>query len=75
MLRRKLGWLDEQLAGQHYLTGKAFTAADAYLFVVLGWARFVKLDIADLPNLQAFIARVALRPAVREAMRAEGLLA
>jgi glutathione S-transferase len=75
LLRGKLAWLDEQLAGQHYLTGEAFTAADAYLFVVLGWARFVKLDIADLSNLQGFIARVASRPAVHEAMRAEGLLA
>lgn len=75
VLRRKLAWLDGQLAGKQYLTGEAFTAADAYLFVVLGWARFVKLDIADLSHLQAFIARVAARPAVREAMRAEGLLA
>lgn len=75
VLRRKLAWLDGQLAGRHHLTGEVFTAADAYLFVVLGWARFVKLDIADLSNLQAFIARVAARPAVREAMRAEGLLA
>lgn len=75
VLRKKLAWLDEQLADQPYLTGEIFTAADAYLFVVLGWARFVKLDIADLSNLQAFIARVASRPAVREAMRAEGLLA
>jgi glutathione S-transferase len=74
VLRKKLAWLDGQLAGRDYLTGEAFTAADAYLFVVLGWARFVKLDIADLSNLQAFIARVASRPAVREAMRAEGLL-
>ena len=75
VLRRKLAWLDGQLAGKPYLTGDAFTAADAYLFVVLGWARFVKLDIADLSHLQTFIARVAERPAVREAMRAEGLLA
>ena len=75
VLRRKLAWLDGQLAGKPYLTGEAFTAADAYLFVVLGWARFVKLDIADLSHLQGFIARVAERPAVREAMRAEGLLA
>lgn len=75
VLRRKLAWLDEQLAGRPYLTGDGFTAADAYLFVVLGWARFVRLDIADLSNLQAYIARVAARPAVREAMRAEGLLA
>ncbi len=75
VLRRKLVWLDGQLAGRPYLTSDAFTAADAYLFVVLGWARFVKLDIADLSHLQAFTVRVADRPAVREAMRAEGLLA
>lgn len=75
VLRRKLAWVDGQLAGKPYLTGEVFTAADAYLFVVLGWARFVKLDITDLSHLQAFIARVAARPAVREAMRAEGLLA
>ena len=75
VLRGKLAWLDRQMAGRSYLTGETFTAADAYLFVVLGWARFVKLDISDLSHLQAFIARVAERPAVREAMRAEGLLA
>jgi len=75
VLRRKLAWLDGQLVGEPYLTGEMFTAADAYLFVVLGWARFVKLDITELSQLQAFIARVAARPAVREAMRAEGLLA
>lgn len=75
VLRKKLAWLNEQLAGKPYLTGEVFTAADAYLFVVLGWARHVKLDMADLLHLQAFIGRVAARPAVREAMRAEGLLA
>lgn len=74
VLRKKLAWLNGELANKPYLTGEAFTAADAYLFVVLGWARFVKLDISDLSHLQAFIARVATRPAVREAMRAEGLL-
>lgn len=75
LLRRKLAWLDGQLAGKPYLTGEVFTAADAYLFVMLGWARFVNLGIADLSHLQAFLARVTARPAVREAMRAEGLLA
>jgi glutathione S-transferase len=75
VLRKKLAWVDTQLAGRPFLTGDTFTAADAYLFVVLGWARFVKLDIADLAHLQAFMARVSARPAVRDAMRAEGLLA
>lgn len=73
-LRKKMEWLDAQLQHGQYLTGEHFTAADAYLFVVLGWAQFVKLDISDLACLQAFMRRVATRPAVQAAMRAEGLL-
>jgi glutathione S-transferase len=74
-LRKKYEWLNTQLEGKNFLTGDTFTAADAYLFVVTQWAKFVKLDLGDLAHLQAFVARVAQRPAVREAMRAEGLLA
>jgi glutathione S-transferase len=74
-LRRKYEWVDAQLAASSYLTGEVFSASDAYLFVVTNWARFVNLDLGDLAHLQAFMARVAARPAVREAMRAEGLLA
>ena len=73
-LRKKYEWLDGHLSDKTYLTGESFTAADAYLFVVTGWAPFVKLDLTDLKHLQAFLARVAARPAVRDAMRAEGLL-
>jgi glutathione S-transferase len=74
-LRKKYEWLDSQLSDSAYLTGDTFTAADAYLFVVTNWAKFVKLDLGDLKHLQAFIGRVASRPAVRDAMRAEGLIA
>jgi glutathione S-transferase len=74
-LRKKFEWVDGQLEGREHLTGEPFTAADAYLFVVAGWARFVNLDLSGLVHLQAFVQRVAARPAVREAMKAEGLLA
>jgi glutathione S-transferase len=74
VLRKKLEWVDEQLAGKAYLTGDAFTAADAYLFVVLNWAKFVQIDIADLKHIGAFMTRVAARPAVQAALKAEGLL-
>jgi hypothetical protein len=33
------------------------------------------LNLSDLPTLQRFLAGIAARPAVREAMTAEGLLA
>ncbi|HET7794833.1 MAG TPA: glutathione transferase GstA [Rhizobacter sp.] len=73
-LRKKYAWVDSQLEGREHLTGADFTAADAYLFVVTGWAKFVDLDLSHLPHLQAFLKRVSARPAVREAMKAEGLL-
>ena len=75
LLRKKYEWVDSRLEGVVHLTGEAFTAADAYLFVVTGWAKFVGLELSDLPNLQRFLKSVAARPAVREAMKAEGLLA
>ena len=37
-------------------------------------ACFVGVDISALANLVAFIARVGARPAVQEALRAEGLI-
>jgi glutathione S-transferase len=73
ILSKKFGWVSGQLRGKSYLTGESFTAADAYLFTVAGWAKYVSLDLSDFEHLQAFLKRVASRAAVQEAMKAEGL--
>ena len=73
-LANRFGWLDQQLAGKDYLTGKQFTVADAYAFVLLGWTKPTQIDLSQWPNLQAFHKRVAARPKVKEAMQAEGLI-
>ena len=73
-LRKRYKPLEERLAGREYLFGDKFSAADAYLFTVTNWARSVKLDLSEFPNLTAFQKRVAARPAVQEAMKAEGLI-
>lgn len=72
-IERRLAWLDGQLAGRDYLMGADFTVADAYLSTVVGWAKVVKIDLSALPNLTAYLARVAARPAVQAARKAEGL--
>jgi glutathione S-transferase len=56
-----------------FLMGERFTAADAYLFTVVGWSRITKVDLAAFPNLRAFMERIGARPNVRAAMEAEGL--
>lgn len=72
-LRERYAEIERQLGGGDYLFGSQFTVADAYLFVVTNWARHVKVDLAGFPRLAAFQKRVAARPAVREALKAEGL--
>lgn len=73
-LRSRFEWVEQQLAGKDYVLGSQFTVADAYLFTVTGWAKMVGIDLTDLPNLQAYLARMGSRPSVQKAMRAEGLL-
>ncbi len=71
---RRLGLIEQTLARQPYLLGGTFSVADGYLFTLLGWARFTDVDLTALPNVQAFQARVAARPAVQEALAAEKAL-
>jgi len=73
-LMDRLKWVDSALSGTTWLMGDTFTVADAYLFNVSNWTKFVGVDISALENLAAFRARVSARPAVQEAMRAEGLI-
>ena len=72
-LAAKFDALEKHMAGRDYLTGDAFTAADAYLFTVMNWGKFTGIDIARWPTLAAYHARVAARPKVQEALAAEGL--
>ena len=70
----KLQWVDERLEGKQYLVGDVFTIADAYLFTVTNWTGHTGIDISGMKNLSAFQARMAARPAVQAALKAEGLL-
>jgi glutathione S-transferase len=72
-LRSRYEWLDSQLADKDYLMGDTFSVADGYLFTVTNWAKPTGVDISDLAKLNAWHARVGARPAVREALKAEGL--
>lgn len=72
-LARRLDWLDPQLGSRPFLMGADFTVADSYLWVVLNWFPRVNIDLGKWPTLQAFHQRVSARPAVDQALRAEGL--
>ncbi len=68
---KRLTWVDSQLAGKEFLMGTDFTVADAYLFTVSGWSKFVGVDISGLQNLASFLQRVGARPSVQKAIADE----
>jgi glutathione S-transferase len=72
-LLKRYTLLNDVLAGQPYLLGESFTAADAYLFTITNWAGHVGLDLSRFAALADFQQRVASRPAVQAALVAEGL--
>jgi glutathione S-transferase len=73
-LTSRLKWVDGELAGKDFLMGDQFSVADGYLFTVTNWAKPLNLDLTPFANLIAYRERVAARPAVQAAMKAEGLL-
>jgi glutathione S-transferase len=73
-IAERLTFIERHLANSGpFLMGERFTAADAYLFTVVGWSRVTKVDLTAFPQLRAFLERVGARPNVRAAMEAEGM--
>jgi glutathione S-transferase len=72
-LGKKFDWLSGFLGSKTFLMGTTFTVADAYLFTVLRWSEHVGVDLGKWPVIAAYRARVAERPMVQTALKAEGL--
>jgi glutathione S-transferase len=73
MLDKRLTYIQNILTGQGFLLGDQFTVADAYLYTVLSWCRYVKIDLGTWPVLKDYHDRIAARAAVVDARKAEGL--
>lgn len=72
-LAKRLAYVDQKLEGRSYLMGETFSAADAYLWTVLGWTRYIGFDLSPFENVRRFLETVAARPAVQKTLREEGL--
>lgn len=74
LLDSRLALIEERLAdGRNWLTGADYTPADGYLFTVTNWSGKLGHDLSKFPRIEGLRARIAARPAVQAAMRAEGL--
>ena len=73
-LLSRLQWINEQLEGKTWLMGDSFTVADGYLFNITNWSKPTGVDLSPYAHLLAWRERVAARPTVQAAMKAEGLM-
>ncbi|MGZ8216845.1 glutathione transferase GstA [Methylomagnum sp.] len=74
LLSRRFDYVAHVLEGRMWLMGHRFTVADAYLFTVLNWTGVHKIDLSRWPRLAEYQSRVAERPAVQAALKAEKLV-
>lgn len=73
LFHRRLEYLVKHLHKHKFLMGDEFTISDSYLFTVLNWVNFHKIDISEWPEVKKYMQRIGERKSVREAMEAEGL--
>jgi len=60
---RGFGMVEKRLATSPYLAGQNFTAADINMLFPLTTMRlFTPLDLADYPNIRAYLHRIGTRP-------------
>jgi glutathione S-transferase len=74
-IKTRFDTVNAHLAKHSFLMGDGFTAPDAYLYTVVGWAKYFDIGLDKWPALKAFMERVAARPSAMAAAKAEGLAA
>ncbi|WP_431258033.1 glutathione transferase GstA [Roseateles chitinivorans] len=72
-LASRFDYIEQHLSGSDYVLGAEFSVVDAYLYNVLRWPVRVNIDMSTYPSIKRFMDRMAQRPAVRAALKAEGL--
>lgn len=71
-LGRHFDRLSADIESRDWLLASGFSIADCYLFAILGWFAPAGIELGRWPRLLAYHGRIAARPAVKKALRAEG---
>ena len=65
---QKLQYINDKLVGtKRFVVGDHFTVADAYLYIILSWKDYLKIDISPYPNVKSYFERIHAMEAVQAA--------
>jgi len=70
-LNERFEVLDSVFAKNNFLCGSQYTVADGYLFTIMSWCQYTKVDYSKYKYLAAYVARIGERPAVLKTIKVE----
>ncbi|MBA2655602.1 MAG: glutathione transferase GstA [Tatlockia sp.] len=73
MILKKFKYLNTELGKHAYLVEDQFTMPDAYLFVMLLWAKNMNLDLGNLTHLKVYFAELVQRASIKKSLQEEGI--
>ena len=71
LIKSKLDYVNNHLQNHTYLLGDHFTLPDAYLFVMLRWTIYFKLNLKEWNNLTRYFAELNNRPSIQQSLKQE----
>lgn len=67
----KLRFVDAYLKDKKFLVEGEFSIADAYLFTILSWLSFVKINIEDFPEIARYFKELSLLSFIQKSLNQE----
>lgn len=71
IIKAKFSILNQALAKNKYLMGDQFTLPDAYLFLMLFWAEYFKVDLSEYLNLVRYFSELKKRKSIVDSLTEE----
>lgn len=71
LIAARFAFLNERLSESSYLMGEALTLPDAYLYVMIRWAHFFKIDLTRFTAINQFFERMNDRASVKISLKQE----
>jgi glutathione S-transferase len=71
LIKKKFKYISQSLGNRKYIAADHFTLPDAYLFVMMRWALFMKIDFKECSNLAKYFNELSDRKSIKESLKQE----
>lgn len=74
LIKKKFFYIEAHLKKNEYLCGEKFTLPDAYLFVMLLWAKNFHIDLSENTAVSRYLVELQKRASIQQSLKQEKLI-